>query len=82
MPSSDGVPVEVAGRPSMGEGRTPATRDGADGDTVGEGKAAVEGSDVRSVSESWEGAALERELELERTMLRLRKAMGEDGWWG
>lgn len=32
MPSSEGVPVEVVGRPSMGEGRTPG--DAGAGDAI------------------------------------------------
>lgn len=59
MPSSDDVPVEVVGRPSMGEGRTPGGV-GAGGATDGEGV-------VEDASPS-AGAR-------ESAMLRLRKAM-------
>ena len=59
MPSSDGVPVDVVGRPSMGEGRTPVG--------VGVGGAVDGEGDVGDASPS-AGAR-------ESAMLRLRKAI-------
>lgn len=59
MPSSDGVPVDVVGRPSIGEGRTPGG--------VGAG-GAMEGTFALSVVGVPDKA-------LDSAMLRLRKAM-------
>lgn len=61
MPSSEGVPVDVVGRPSMGEGRTPVGA-GAGGASTGTG-------DERDASPS-AGAR-------ESAILRLRKAILE-----
>jgi hypothetical protein len=59
MPSSEGVPVEVVGRPSMGEGRTPGG--------VGAG-GATEGAEGAFDASSPVGPR-------ERAMLRLRNAI-------
>jgi hypothetical protein len=59
MPSSEGVPVDVVGRPSMGEGRTPGG--------VGAG-CAIEGEDGAFDASSPAGAR-------DSAMLRLRNAI-------
>jgi hypothetical protein len=62
MPSNEGVPVEVVGRPSMGEGRTPG------GVGAGGAGGAIEGVEGAFDASSPAGAR-------ERVMLRLRNAI-------
>jgi hypothetical protein len=65
MPSSEGVPVDVVGRPSMGEGRTPGGVGAGGGVDAG---GAIEGVDGAFDASSPAGAR-------ERAVLRLRNAI-------